>query len=162
MKYGICLLLMALLMTGCAAGETFETIADEQLLSVMAQPREITVQLPETAAAPVSEMEGQQVYLCEDYEIFIETLSAGDVSGTIRDLCGYAREDLTVMETQWQDVSRYEFVWATAGEKGDRLGRAVILDDEQYHYCMTLLRDADAAENSRRVWDQMFASFTLA
>lgn len=158
-KWVICMLL-PLLLTGCGAEETFETIADEAVLPVMAQPRQIAVQLPEDAAAPVLESEGEQVYVCEDYEIIIETLSAGDLSGTIRALSGYAKEDLTVMETQWQEISRYEFVWAAAGEKGDRLGRGVILDDGQYHYCMTLLRDADTKDR-QIVWDQVFSSFDL-
>ena len=149
---------LVLTLLGCAAEETFETIADEQVLSVMAQPREISVQLPEEAAVPVLENEEQQVYLCEDYEIIIETLSAGDLSGTVRTLTGYEKEQLTVMETQWQDVTRYEFVWASAGEEGDRLGRGVILDDGNYHYCMTLLRDA---QEKNADWDEVFSSFTL-
>ena len=31
--------LLALTLTACAAEETFETVSDEQVLSVMAQPR---------------------------------------------------------------------------------------------------------------------------
>lgn len=149
--------LLPLVFTGCAAQETFETIADEQVLPVMAQPREIAVQLPEEAAVPVLENEEQQVYLCEDYEIIIETMASGDLSGTVRALSGYEKEQLTVMETQWQEVGRYEFVWAAAGEEGDRLGRAVILDDGNYHYCMTLLRDADSKMDP----EEVFSSFTL-
>ena len=66
------------------------------------------------------------------------------------------------METQWDGVSRYEFVWVSAGERGDRLGRAVILDDGDYHYCMSVLRDADATEMSQVVWSDVFNSFALA
>lgn len=161
MKKYVFLMLSALLLAGCGAEETFETISDEAILPVMAQPREITVQLPEEAAVPVLESEGERVYVCEGYEIIIETLSAGDVGRTIRTLCGYAKDDLTVMETQWQEVSRYEFVWASTGENGHRLGRAVILDDGQYHYCMTVLRDAGTGD-SRAVWNEVFDSFNLS
>lgn len=161
MKKWIIWMVFPLLLCGCGAQETFETIADEQVLTVMAQPRQITVELPEDAVAPVLDSEGEQVYLCDGYDIIIEILSSGDLSGTIQSLSGYAKEDLTVMETQWQDVTRYEFVWAAAGENGDRLGRAVILDDGDYHYCMTLLRDADGG-NSQIVWNQVFSSFDLA
>jgi len=160
MKKWMIWMLLPLLLTGCGAEETFETVADEAVLPVMAQPRQITVQLPEDAAAPVLESEGEQVYVCEDYEIILETLSSGDLNGTIRALTGYAREALTVMETQWQEIGRYDFVWAAAGENGDRLGRGVILDDGQYHYCMTLLRDADRGDD-KAVWDQLFQSFDL-
>lgn len=160
MKKWVFGMLLPLLLTGCGGSETFETIADEAVLPVMAQPRQITVQLPEDAVAPVLESEGEQVYVCDDYEIIIETLSSGDINGTIRALTGYAREDLTVMETQWQEIGRYDFVWAAAGENGDRLGRGVILDDGQYHYCMTLLRDAEG-QDSQIVWEEVFSSFDL-
>lgn len=153
------LILMTILLCGCTTQETFETIADEPVRTVMAQPREISVRLPDNAVAPVLEGETEQVYMSEDYEIVIETLSAGDLDATIRNICGYGRDQLTIMETQWDDVTRYEFVWAAAGEKGDRLGRAVVLDDGQFHYCMSVLRDAETV--TQVVWRDVFASFTL-
>lgn len=160
MKKWMLVLILPLLLWGCSAEETFETVADEQVLSVMATPRQIRVELPENTAAPVLNSEYEQVYLCEDHEILLETLPAGDLQETIRSICGYEKSDLTVMQTQWDAVSRYEFVWAAAGEKGDRLGRAVILDDGQYHYCMSVLRDAEG-ESSKTDWNQVFSSFGL-
>ncbi len=160
MKKWMSLVCLSLILCGCGAEETFETIADEQVLSVMASPRQIALELPDGTAAPALERDGEQVYVCENHEIILETLSAGDLKGTIRSICGYDKEDLTVMETQWQDVTRYEFVWAAAGENGDRLGRAVILDDGQYHYCLSVLRDTEE-KTDQTVWNQMFASFAL-
>lgn len=153
------LMVMAILLCGCGARETFETVSDEPVQVVMAQPREISVRLPDNAVAPVLEADGQQVYMSENYEIVIETLAAGDLDATIRSISGFSREQLTVMETQWDDVSRYEFVWAAAGEQGDRLGRAVVLDDGKHHYCMTVVRDAQTV--SQIVWSDVFSSFTL-
>ena len=155
----VLLMVMALLLCGCGARETMETISDEPVQAVMAQPREISVRLPDNAVAPVLEGEAEQVYLSEDYEIVIETLAAGDLDATMRSISGYGRDQLTVMETQWDHVTRYDFVWAAAGETGDRLGRAVVLDDGQYHYCMSVLRDAQAV--SQVVWRDVFASFEL-
>ncbi len=152
--------LLPFVLAGCAAEETFETIADQQVLPVMAQPRQVSVQLPREAASPVLETQEQQIYLCEGYEILMETRPAGDLNATVRALSGYEKEQLTVVETQWEAVSRYDFVWAAAGESGDRLGRGAILDDGQYHYCMTLLRDA-RGEADREVWDRLFSSFVL-
>lgn len=160
MKKWMLWMILPLLLTGCKAEETFETIADEQVLSVMATPKQIVVDLPEGAVAPVLETEGEQIYLCDGYDILIEVRPSGNLTGTVRDLSGYEKEDLTVMETQWQEVSRYEFVWASAGENGDRLGRAVILDDGQYHYCMSVIRDAQG-EDSQIVWNQVFSSFDV-
>ncbi len=153
-------LLAALLLCGCGAEETLETIADEPVQAVMAQPREISVVLPEGLAVPTLECNAQQLYLSQDYEIMLETLSAGDLNATIQAITGYEKEKLTILETQQQDITRYECVWACAGEAGDRLGRAVILDDGQYHYCLSVLRDAE--EKSQVVWSEVFSSFTLS
>ena len=46
-------------------------------------------------------------------------------------------------------------------EKGDMLGRGVILDDGSYHYCMSVLRSADGTKKSRIVWSDVFGSFGL-
>ena len=154
-------LLCALLLCGCAAEETFETISDEMVLPVMAQPREISVSLPDNAVAPVLQADTAQVYLSEDYEIILETMAAGDLTATVKSISGYDKENLTILETRQQDVTRYEFVWVSAGEKGDRLGRAVVLDDGSYHYCMSVLRDAETAEEGQTVWSEVFQSFTL-
>ena len=161
MKKAVCVLLIALLMTGCGARETYETVADVPAVPAMAAPREISVRLPEDAVAPVLDGEGEQVYLCDDYEILVEILESGDLSETIKRLSGYDREKVTVMETFLDGTGRYEFVWACSGEEEDRIGRAVILDDGTYHYCLSVLRDASTTEGSQIVWEDIFASFTL-
>ena len=149
--------LLALMLTGCAAAETFETVSDEAVLPVMAQPRQILLELPENAAAPVLENEEQQLYMGETYELMVQTLPGGNLSGTVQTLTGYEKEKLTVMETLWQDVTRYDFVWVSAGEEGDRLGRGAILDDGTCHYCLTLLEDAPGTGE----WEPVFASFSI-
>lgn len=156
------LLLLSLLLTGCAAQETFETVADQSVEVLVPKPSRISVRLPDGAVAPVLESDSEQVYTAEDYEIIIETLASGDLEETIRSICGYEKENLTVMETQDQNATRYEFVWTSAGEQGDRLGRAVILDDGYYHYCMSALRDAESKQNIQIVWSDVFQSFELA
>lgn len=153
--------MMALLLCGCGAEETWETISDEPAVAVMAQPREIMVELPGEAALPAMETEGQRLYISEDYEICVQTLNGGDLDKTIRTLSGYSREDLTVMETSLNGIDRYEFVWAAAGETGDRIGRGIILSQDGYHYTLTVLRDADTTEDSQIVWDDIFRSFQL-
>ena len=154
-------LLLTLVLTGCAAEETFETVADELVLPAMAQPENILVNLPGEAAMPAMESDNGRFYLAGDYEIHIQTLEAGDLNRTVKTLSGYEKDALTVMETNPEGIRRYEFVWTCAGENGDRLGRAVILDDGNYHYTMTVLRDADTTENTQIVWNDVFDSFTL-
>lgn len=156
------LLLLALLLAGCAAEETLETVADELDIPVMAVPRDVSVSLPgETDLGAVEGSTGR-IYLANDYYVTIETLDAGDLDKTIREMSGFHREDLTVLETKEDDVKRYEFVWVSAGEKGEQLGHGIILDDGNYHYCMTVLRDADQDTGTQVVWDEIYQSFSLA
>lgn len=154
--------LVALFLTGCAAEETFETVADEQLVPVYAQAREIFVELPEEAAAPAVESGSGRLYLCRDYEISIQTMTSGDLDSTIRQVCGYGREDLTVMETEKDGIPCYSFAWACAGENGDRVGRAMVLEDGAYHYVLTVLTDAASAKENQAQWQRMFETFSLA
>ena len=159
----IVMLMMSLLLSGCGAKETLETVADDiPLQPVLAEPAQISVRLPDNAVSPVLESDTEQVYLCEDYEIAIETRSSGDIGGTITALTGFDPEQLTVMHTSPDGVDRYEFVWVSAGETGDRLGRGVVLDDGSYHYCMSVLRDAENQKKSQVVWSDVFSSFCLA
>lgn len=162
MKRFVRLLLSCLVLAGCASQETMETVADEWVEEAMAPAREIRVQLPEEAAVPTVEGSSGRIYLCRDYEIVLQTLESGDLNATIRELSGYNREDLTVIESQPQGLKRYDFVWTAAGEGGDRIGRAVILDDGTWHYTMSVMRDADTVETSQIVWRTVFESFTLA
>jgi len=158
MKFYCLLVILPLLLCGCGAEETFETIADEVVAPVMAQPRQISVRLPDNAVAPVLESDSRQIYMSDHYEITVETLSAGDLNATVQTLSGYTKDQLTLVETQSGDVKRYDFVWVSAGEAGERLGRGVILDDGQYHYCMSALRDDG---ESQIVWSEVFQSFSL-
>ena len=161
MKRMLVFALVMMLLSGCAAEETLETIADDPVQPVMAQPREIAVSLPGEAAIPTMEGDTGRMYLADDYEIYIQTLESGDLDATIRTVSGYSKDSLTVMNTEAEGIERYEFVWASAGEEGERIGRGVVLDDGNYHYVMTVLRDADTTENSQIVWGDVFASFRL-
>lgn len=161
MKKIILCVLMMLLLCGCAAEETLETVADDLVQPVMAQPREIAVSLPGEASIPTMEGDTGRMYLAADYEIYIQTLDAGDLNATIQTVSGYSKDALTVMNTETDGVERYEFVWVSAGEEGERIGRGVVLDDGNYHYVMTVLRDADTTETSQIGWSDVFASFQL-
>ena len=160
-KLFFCLLFTALL-AGCAGEETMETLGDVWDVPAMAVPRQILVDLPEDTAAGVLESDAGRIYIADDYEIMLETMESGDLDGTMRQLCGRGKDELTVLETRQDDLKRYEFVWATAGERGEQLGRAVVLDDGNYHYCLSVLRPENAEETSQVVWSQVFQSFALS
>jgi hypothetical protein len=154
-------LLLMILLTGCGAQETFETVADELVLPAMAQPRFVCVDLPGETAMPVIENDHGRIYVCNDYEILLQTVESGDLEETVQMISGLSEKDITMLGTGSEDVRRYEFVWASAGEGGDKAGRAVILDDGNYHYCLSVLRNTDR-EKTQVNWDQVFSSFQLA
>ena len=102
-----------------------------------------------------------RLYQCDSYDIRVQTLAGGDLSATVRDLSGYEQEDLTLIHTVRDGLDCYEFVWASAGEGGDQVGRAMILDDGIYHYCVSVLGDAAAASENQVYWEDLFHSFRL-
>ncbi len=162
MKKWVAMFAMVLALAGCANKETMETVADELVVPVMAEPSQIQVKLPGEAAMPVSESDSGRLYLCQDYEIALQTLSSGDLDATLRSVTGYGREELTVLETLRSDLPCYEFTWTCAGENGDRIGRGILLDDGSYHYVMTALWDSEKTENMQVVWSEVFSSFDVA
>lgn len=161
MKKCCVLLLISLLLTGCGAEETFETVSDDLAAPAIAQPGKISVALPGETALPAMENDNGRIYICNDYEIVIQTLAGGDLEETVQTLSGHKKADMTVMETFRDGVDRYEFVWASAGEGGEQLGRGAILDDGNYHYCLSVLRSAETIDKSQINWDQVFSSFGL-
>lgn len=154
--------LLAAMLCGCTGQEVLETVSDEQILPVMAQPGQITVKLPGEAALPTMESDSGRLYLCRDYEIALQTLTGGDLDATLRELTGYGREELTVLETLRSDMPCYEFVWACAGEGGEQLGQGIVMDDGAYHYCMTVLWNAEDSRSGQIVWSEVFSSFNVA
>ena len=159
MRKWVGLVLVLLMLTGCGSRETLETVADEQVVPVMAQPKQIRVTLPGEAAMPTVESDSGRLYLCRDYEIMLQTLSGGDLNATLQSVTGFEREQLTILETLRSDMPCYEFSWACAGESGDRVGQGILLDDGAYHYCMTVLWDAEKTEDLQIVWSEIFSSF---
>ena len=154
-------LIVLSMLSGCAAQDTMETISDVQAAPAMAQMREISLVLPEEAASPTVESDSERLYLCEDYEITVQILDGGDLDQTVKTLSGYERDVLTVLSTHKDDLDSYMFVWACAGEESELVGRAMILDDGCYHYCVSVLGDASQAMENKVLWDDMFGSFTL-
>ena len=150
------------MLSGCGTQETMETISDVEAAPVMAEMREISLVLPEEAASPTVESDSERLYLCEDYEITVQILDGGDLNQTVKTLSGYDRDALTVLATRKENLDCYEFVWASAGEQGELVGRAMILDDGSYHYCVSVLGDADSAAENQVYWEDLFRSFALA
>lgn len=162
MKKSCILLMLVLLLCGCSAEQTFERVYDDLLLPVMAPMAELQLQLPVNAAQPVLANDtGERLYFCDGYTLAVQTVEAGDLNKTLRSLCGYGREDLTVLETKAGSHSRYDWAFTCAGEGGTQVGRAAILDDGNYHYCVTVMAQEALSGSLEASWNDIFASLRL-
>lgn len=152
---------LMMMLCGCAPVEDFETMKDVYALQKLSDPAQISLALPADAASPVMESENGKLYFCDGYEIMVQTLAAGDLNRTLQSLTGYTRDALTVIETANDQIRRYECVWTAAGEAGDQVGRAVIMDDGSYHYCVSVMAHALESGSLQETWQELFTSVKI-
>lgn len=160
-KMGV-LIFLAALLCGCGSQETFETVGDELVLQASAQPREILLSLPEETLLPAMETDGRTLYLCNGYDVAVQTFAGGDLDATVREVSGFGSEELTIMETAEGEYRCYEFVWTAATDLGEQVCRAMILDDGSYHYVLSAATAADRAQEYQEIWNGLFETFGLA
>lgn len=149
------------LLCGCGTQTTFETIGNMFDSQQQPEAKRISVLLPSEAAATVMAGDDGRLYFCDGYEMMTMTLPAGDVGRTLKEVTGYESGALTVLETSVSSLRRYECAWTCASEGGDQVGRAVVLDDGDYHYVVTVLAPAQEAGSLQQVWEELFASVAL-
>ena len=155
------LLVCGMIFAGCGAEQTMETVADEAVVQVSAEPREIYVALPDDTVLPAMESDSGTMYFCKDYDISIQTMESGDLRKTVELVSGQNLEDLTIMETALSDYIRYDFVWSAAGELGQQVCKASILDDGDYHYVLAVMGHAETAGEYGEIWSGILDSFCL-
>lgn len=152
---------LVLLLTGCGARETFENVTDVYT-PVEPAVKEMVLALPEEAAASAMESgDGAALYDCGSYEIQVEICTGGDLDGTVRRLTGCDPRRITVIKSTQGDLKRYDFTWCAAGETGERVGRAAILDDGCSHYCVTVLGEEADAGTLQTSWNTLLQSFNV-
>lgn len=159
MKKVVIIALCALLLCGCSTAETFETVGDEYVQSAIQQQKTVSLTVEEGAVAIHGDT--GTIYLCDGYEMTVEICAAGNLSATFEMLTGFGTGDLTVIETSASELTRYECVWASAGEGGDQVGRTVVLDDGVYHYCITFTASAEDAAALQLTWQQILNSVNI-
>ena len=160
MRKLLILIALAAILTGCAAEDTMETVADEPVMAESAM-KEIHMELPDETVLPVMQTDTGEIYICSDFEVSVETLRGGDIQRTVEMLTGFGMEDVTVMETTAGGRTRYDLAWSCMGETGAEVGRAAVLSDGQYHYCLTVMTAQENAAAYNEMFNGMFESFTL-
>lgn len=163
MKKVFCVVLALMLLSGCQQPKDLETLSDNYEQLDLPQPKEVFLHLPEDAAKAVLDAAGTgTLYLCDGYSVAVQTLPAGNLDATLRQVTGYGRERLQLWEVKEGEVSRYSCVWASAGEGGDQMGKATILDDGNYHYVLSVMAPAEAAGELADTWQALMESFSIA
>ena len=160
LKKLVILIIAGMLLTGCSA-PVYETLGEvEHVSATQPRQRKTVLEIPEDAAI-LTASGGDMLYTCGGYTMSLQSLAAGDLSSTVRALSGYDLSQLTILETVCEDHTRYDWVWTSAGEMGDVVCRAAVLDDGNYHYCLTVSTEAEKAGAMSQVWNELFRSFCL-
>lgn len=155
-KIAIILLLCAML-SGCAAVPTFETLGDIMHEQAGANtPAQICLTLPEDAESV------GDAYFCNGFYVELKTVDAGDMNKTVQAMSGFSADDLTVMTASVNGIDRYEWVWSAASAEGEVVCRAAVLDDGNYHYCLTAVAPAQQGGALTDAWNALFSSFSIA
>ncbi len=160
MKRILILGLLALCLTGCSQ-EAMETVADSLAEPVSAPVQQVVLTLPDEAVQTVHSTEDGQIYLFDHYYVTVQTMPAGDLDATLRQLTGFSRSNLTVMTTQQGELKCYRSVWSSAGEGEEQVGRLMVLDDGSHHYALTVMADATAAAELADDWELILDSFRV-
>ena len=162
MKKWIAMIGVAVLLAGCGAKATFETVTDDDALPVSVVVRRIDLELPKEASQPVMKTDGgDTLYMCNGYTLTMQTLPGGDLDRTMRQITGYGKDQLHSVRTRIPMADRYDLVWSAAGEGGDQILRAAVLDDGQNHYAVTVSADAESAGDLQKNWNQLLGSVSL-
>ena len=162
MKKWVSFVMLVVLLSGCSATETFETVNDQMEQPVMGQEKKVVLTLPDSAASPVVNTDdGARLYLCDGYDLMVQTLAGGDIHRTVTALCGYSADKVRIMESNKEGCKQYEWVWSTVGEEGDQIGRAVVLAQGDYHYCVSVMAPSALAGSLEQQWAEVFASLRV-
>lgn len=154
------LLLLMMCLTGCMRQErpVMETVDDELVAQIAAEPKPMAVWLPDGAAKQTMAGAGE-CYTWGECELRLQTMTSGDIRTTLEQLTGLSPDRLTVMEYEREGLQLYQTVWSSAGEEGITMGRCMVADDGEYHYCLSLL-SPETADNGEE-FAQICASLDL-
>ena len=151
------------MLCGCRGQQDYETLSDAYIQPDVPAMGEVTLMIPTSAEVVTVENEDSgKLWLCEDYWVCLLTLSSGDLEETLQTLTGRGKEALDLISLENGQQKRHECVWLSAGESGDQINRAVILDDGNYHYALTLHTAAETAGELTPQWKNITSTFAVS
>lgn len=156
------ILLLAIVLCGCSAEPTFETIPDMCAETASQSPRQILVDLPEETQVPAMQAEeGSILYFCDDYTVMAYTLPAGNMDQTLRTTTGYGKDALRIMQSYAPEGDCIVCAWTAAGEGEILVGNARIIDDGNYHYVVCVLSPESKSGAAQKEIRAVLNSFQL-
>lgn len=155
------LILALLLLSGCAAEETFETVSDEYAVPASAVVYDVNLALPDTAAKQTIQQDTDVLYICDGYLLTIQKMDGGDLARTVKRVTGFDKDALTMIQTDNRGITNWHCAWTTTGESGHQVCRAVILDDGTYHHVVTVMADHTVAGELAQEWQEVLGTVTL-
>lgn len=162
MKKILLVLFVGLLLTGCGAQETMETVCDIYAVPASVTTCQVQLSLPDEAVLQSMEADdGSRMYMCDGYTVTVQTMEAGDLDRTLRIVSGFTKEKLTLMRTKADGITRYESAWCAAGETEEQICRGLILDDGNYHYAVTIMANYSVAGEKADAWQHILDSACL-
>lgn len=160
MKKLVWMTIFCLLLSGCSS-TTFETMGPvHHVAQTEPAVKEVLLAFPQDAAV-LTASGPDSIYTCGDFDLSLQVLPSGDIRSTVLRLCGYEPDRLTMLESADGTVVRYDWSWTAAGENGDVICRAAVLDDGNYHYSLCVSADAALAGGLTEQWNELFRSFSL-
>jgi len=154
------ILVSTIMFSGCSA-ENFEPMLDVYGPGVQPQPAKIQVKLPENAALSVMMGDTGTLYYGENYEVCVETYPSGNINSTLNKITGRSADELTVLEVPVEQGNSYRCGWSVTDDEGERIGQCIVIDDGNYHYCLTVLVDAECAGQLRPMIDMVLNSYSF-
>ena len=154
-------LVFGIFLCGCNGTESYEVLSDDIVGVPIAEPAKVELKLPEDSALAVMSGSDWQYYEGEHYQIILQTFSSGNLDQTLQNITGYQIDNLSVIETSVDGIDKFHCAWSAVSDEGELVGRCTILDDGMYHYCLSVLVEADAACEVRDTIDAVFATYAL-
>ncbi|MBR4864612.1 MAG: hypothetical protein IKU07_08545 [Oscillospiraceae bacterium] len=155
-------LVVLMMFSGCSTAANLETVADVYDVSVSSPVQNVAITLPEGAAeAVLASDNGDSYYVCDGFTVAVSTLAGGDLARTIREITGFEKTTLTVMTTRENGTKRHTCAWTSLGEASEQICKAVILDDGNSHYAVTVMCDYEVAGELAQEMNNVLDSVTL-
>ena len=150
------------MLTGCGVQETFETVDDLYVVPASVAMGRLSLSLPEETTMQVMALSDEnRLYFCDGYTLVVQTMESGNLEETFRQTTGFSKEELIPIKTNHYGADRYDCVWMAAGEAGDQICRAAILDDGNYHYCVTVMAPANTAGELTETWNDLLNTLSI-